>query len=270
MIYRTKIRELKLPTSTFKNIRILSKKTAMMHSTVSLVACLLVVLSSHLVAGQPSPTERLNEQRRQQQQAAYRAQQDARRVSTRRLPAPCVVPDSYYPLRTCKVSSNPQECGRGFNAWSNFVECCRPGQGGAFPQGCTDFNKPVQCWVPGAFYPERNCQATTNITRCSYNWGQWASEDECCAPGRAFVDGCSLPEPCWVGTEWFPTRKCSTTDDRSICTRGWGTYTSEVQCCASGGAFSDGCGISQDVEMVQVMGMPDGDFGAVANAVPIA
>ena len=116
------------------------------------VLCFAALLAiSHFVAAQMSPTQKLAEQRRQQQQAAYKAQQDARKVATRRLPAPCVVPDSYYPLRTCKISSSPQECGRGFNAWPNFNECCRPGQGGAFPKGCTDFNKAVECWIPGKY-----------------------------------------------------------------------------------------------------------------------
>jgi type II secretory pathway pseudopilin PulG len=56
---------------------------------------------------QMTPTERLNEQRRQQLMAQQQAQQQAaqeaaRRVTTRRLNAPCVIPDSYYPFRTCK------------------------------------------------------------------------------------------------------------------------------------------------------------------------
>lgn len=205
------------------------------------------ILNDARVRAQPTPTERLAQQRRDQQMANYKAQLDARHVTTRRLPAPCVVPDSYYPLRTCKISSSPAECGRGFNAWATFSECCRPGAGGAFPQGCTDFNKQVTCWVPGTFFPERSCQATNNITRCSYNWGQWSSEDECCAPGRAFPEGCSLPEPCWVGSEWFPERTCSTTDDRAVCHRGWGTFTSEDDCCAPAtGAFVEGCGVSAD------------------------
>jgi hypothetical protein len=80
------------------------------------------------------------------------------------------------------------------------------------------------------------------LTRCSFNWGQWPSENECCAPGRAFPEGCTVPEPCWVGTDYFPTRKCGTTDERSTCTRGWATYSSERDCCAPGAAFNEGCG----------------------------
>ena len=213
---------------------------------LSLVALLVV---SELAAAQQTPTERLNEQRRQQAMDAQKAQQGVRRVTTRRLPAPCVVPDSYYPLRTCRVSSNPQECGRGFNAWATFGECCRPGQGSAFPQGCTDFSKNVQCFIPGNFFPERTCQPTNNLTRCSYNWGRWATEAECCAPGRAFPEGCTVPEPCWAGAEWFPNRRCSSTDDRATCTRGWGTYTSEAECCAAGGAFPEGCGVADEAPL---------------------
>lgn len=83
--------------------------------------------------------------------------------------------------------------------------------------------------VAASFYPERSCAPTNNLTRCSFNWGQWASEEECCAPGRAFPEGCTVPEPCWVGAEWFPERRCATTDDLSTCTRGWGTYKTEAE-----------------------------------------
>lgn len=199
-------------------------------------------------SAQMTPTERLNEQRRQQAEAAQRAAYE-RRVQSRRLPAPCVVPDSWYPLRTCRVSSSPQECSRGWNAWATFNECCAP-RFGAFPQGCTDFTKEVKCWIPGSFYPDRTCMPTNNITRCSFNWGRWSTEEECCLPGRAHPAGCTPPQPCWVGAEWFPQRKCATTVDRSICSRGWGTYTSEDDCCAAGGAFTDGCGIAQDADFL--------------------
>jgi type II secretory pathway pseudopilin PulG len=123
-------------------------------SPLGVALCLVsLLLVSHMASAQPSPTERLNAQRQQQAQQQRQQQQQAqqRRVATRRLPAPCVVPDSYYPLRTCKVSSDPRECGKGWNAWASFAECCRPGNGGAFPRGCTDFNKQVECWIPCKF-----------------------------------------------------------------------------------------------------------------------
>lgn len=50
----------------------------------------LLQVSSH---AQKTPTEQLAQQRQQQQQQ-QRAQADSRRVVTRRLPVPCVVPDS--------------------------------------------------------------------------------------------------------------------------------------------------------------------------------
>jgi hypothetical protein len=105
--------------------------------TIRVALCLAsLLLVSPFASAQPSPTERLNAQRRQQAQQQRQQQQQAqRRVATRRLPAPCAVPDSYYPLRTCRVSSDPRECGKGWNAWGSFAECCRPGNGGAFPQG---------------------------------------------------------------------------------------------------------------------------------------
>lgn len=123
----------------------------MASSTLRVALCLAsLLLVSHLASAQPTPTEMLNAQRQQQvqQQRVQQQQENQRRVATRRLPAPCVVPESYYPFRTCKVSSNPRECGKGWNAWASFADCCRPGNGGAFPQGCTNFNKQVECYIP--------------------------------------------------------------------------------------------------------------------------
>jgi len=125
-----------------------------MKFTVAFVV--LALVAGDVVLGQKTPTELLNDQRRQQALDAANALNGARRVSTRRLSAPCVVPDSYYPLRTCRVSSSPQECGKGYNAWATFGECCSPGAGGAFPQGCTDFSKEVICYIPGALVTARN------------------------------------------------------------------------------------------------------------------
>jgi hypothetical protein len=160
----------------------------------------------------------------------------------------------YYPLRTCRVSSSAGECARGWNGWTTFQDCCRPGSGGAFPQGCTDFNREAQCWIPVGYFPDRSCAATNNLTRCSYNWGQYRTQEECCAPGRAFTDGCTgggggapgAPgaRTCWIGATWFPARACATTDDVEACSRGWGSWRSEAECCAAGNAFSDGCGES--------------------------
>lgn len=59
-----------------------------------------------------------------------------------------------------------------------------------------------------------------------------------------------------MGSEWFPERKCGTTDDRSICTRGWGTYTSEEACCAVDGAFTEGCGVAEDADLLDQFAVP--------------
>lgn len=72
--------------------------------------------------------------------------------------------------------------------------------------------------------------------------GQWKTEAECCRPGAGHADGCSKPEPCWIADGYWPARTCGKTEDQAICTRGWGAFASEDDCCAAGGAFSDGCG----------------------------
>lgn len=62
-------------------------------------------------------------------------QQQGRQVTTSRTRAPCLVPSTYYPFRTCRVETNPQLCARGFNAWPTIQECCTPGRRGAFAEG---------------------------------------------------------------------------------------------------------------------------------------
>jgi hypothetical protein len=218
----------------------------MMMKALFALALAALALVQSVAHAQMTPTEQLADQRRrqqQQQQQQQQAQQNARRVTTRRLPAPCAVPDNYYPLRSCRVSASAVECARGWNAWSTFAECCRPGANTAFPQGCTDLNREVECWTPAGFYPTQYCEPTNNLTRCSYNWGQWRSQAECCAPGRAFPQGCSAPKPCWTAATWTPARTCASTGDLEACSRGWGSWGSEAECCAAGNGFSEGCGV---------------------------
>lgn len=150
---------------------------------MKLLCLVTLFMASQVVLAQLSPTEQLNQQRqaqlREQQrqiQQSQQAAQNARRIATRRLQPPCVVPDSYYPLRTCAVSTSATACGRGYNAWPTFAECCQRGSRGAFPQGCTDFSRNVTCWIPENFYPDQTCQQSNDISRCSYNWGTWATE----------------------------------------------------------------------------------------------
>ena len=68
-----------------------------------------------------------------------------------------------------------------------------------------------------------------------------------------------------MGSEWFPERKCGTTDDRNVCTRGYGTYTTEEACCAVDGAFSDGCGVAEDAGLLDQFVVP-GEEPKVAAA----
>lgn len=158
-----------------------------------------------------------------------------------RLPAPCAVPDSYYPYKTCRITNNAGDCGKGYNAYATLAECCAPNSGAFGPDGCT---KAVNdgCWVAGSFYPKKKCEKITDVGKCSLDWGHWATYDECCAPGGAFPEGCSKPDPCYYGAQWYPERKCQKTEDQSICQRGWGAYKDEASCCQPGAAFGQGCG----------------------------
>lgn len=92
----------------------------------------------------------------------------------------------------------------------------------------------------GGFHPTRTCMRTSDALLCIRNWGQWATEKACCAPGAAFTEGCSLTEPCFIASAFWPARQCGLTEDQSICQRGWGAFDTEQECCAEGGAFSDG------------------------------
>jgi len=192
-------------------------------------------------------------------------QSGARKVATAWLPVPCFVPTSYYPLRTCGVSNLPQDCGRGFNAWSTYEDCCSPASG-AFPQGCTDINKPVECWIPDSFYPDRTCKSTNNLTRCSYNWGQWSSQTECCAPGKAFPQGCSMAQTCWVASQDQNTQACVSTSDIAVCSRSWGTYGTQVDCCLPGNAYIQGCGnVAGKASQAGTAGGPTGEPPVLAT-----
>lgn len=57
---------------------------------------------------------------------------------------------SYYPVRACAVSNNAATCGRGFNAWKTYEQCCARQRGalGAFPEGCSNTQAQV-CRVCG-------------------------------------------------------------------------------------------------------------------------
>jgi hypothetical protein len=56
-------------------------------------------------------------------------------------------------------------CGRGWNAWASFADCCRPGRG-AFVKGCTDLDVERTCYITGSYYPTQACQLSSNSTRC--------------------------------------------------------------------------------------------------------
>lgn len=70
----------------------------------------------------------------------------------------------------------------------------------------------------------------------------------------AFIPMARLEVPestkCWTVGTWFPGNSCAPAQDRGVCSRGWGVYTSEARCCMAGqGAFEDGCSITHDVLM---------------------
>lgn len=164
----------------------------------------------------------------------------ARDLSAARLPAPCAVPDTYYPFRTCKISKNDAECGKGFNAFATMEQCCSVAFG---KEGCNGPSVEDSCWMPGEYYPLRTCNLISNASACALEWGNWPTWKDCCTKGSgAFEQGCTEPEPCFHATDYHPERKCGVTKDQSICLRGWGTFADEESCCEKGAAFSQGCG----------------------------
>ncbi|KAL6769934.1 hypothetical protein ACKKBG_A32935 [Auxenochlorella protothecoides x Auxenochlorella symbiontica] len=163
----------------------------------------------------------------------------SRGLNQAHLTAPCYVPDSWYPIQTCRKETSLSACVRGFNAYATEDICCSASGAGAFPGGCS--SEVAECWVAGTYYPTKTCTVSRNATQCAQNWGQWTSQDDCCAPGAAFAGGCYKVAPCWAATQWYPKQACSQTDDQSVCQRGWGAYASKVECCSLGHAFSGGC-----------------------------
>lgn len=166
--------------------------------------------------------------------------QGARTLQAPRLKAPCAVTDTYYPFKTCKVSQDDAECGLGNNSFATMAECCSASFG---KEGCTDASSSARCWVPGQYYPQTACKLSTDPEECKVAWGNWQTWAECCASdgSGAFPDGCSAPEPCFVPTEWHPTKACGFTTDESVCLRGWGTFKTEEDCCKPGNGFDTGC-----------------------------
>lgn len=87
----------------------------MARCTALLLLALALTASSALAAptmAALTPTQLLAEQRTAQQQQAYQhaaAQANNAWTYARRLDPPCFVPDSYYPLQTCKVSTSVAE-----------------------------------------------------------------------------------------------------------------------------------------------------------------
>ncbi|KAI8476923.1 MAG: hypothetical protein J3K34DRAFT_202565 [Monoraphidium minutum] len=105
------------------------------------------------------------------------------------------------------------------------------------PTAAADCANP--CYVVQDYSPYRTCQAQCNPDICARNYGVWASQELCCAPGVAFPEGCSTrPSQCWV-VESFNLRTCIR-DDRK-CLQGYGVFPNEETCCAPGAAFPEGC-----------------------------
>ena len=78
-----------------------------------------------------------------------------------------------------------------------------------------DLNANVTCFQAGTYYPTQTCKLSTNISVCAQSWGAWPTMEACCAPGRAFEDGCTKPEPCWIASAWYPSRQCALTEDQA-------------------------------------------------------
>ena len=174
--------------------------------------------------------------------AALSVVQGERKILAGRLEPPCYVPKSYYPFRNCEVTMSAGECGKPYNAFLTEEECCQTVYGN---QGCNAFKQgevaKKSCWIPGSYHPLKACVPSSDAKACAVDWGNWNSWEECCQAGNAFVEGCTAPAPCYYATEYYPNTKCGWTADQGICSRGWGVYESEGECCAPGAEFQDGC-----------------------------
>jgi hypothetical protein len=51
----------------------------------------------------------------------------------------------------------------------------------------------VTCWHAGQYYPTKACAPSSDLSICSQNWGQWKTQEQCCAVGKAFAEGCDKP-----------------------------------------------------------------------------
>jgi hypothetical protein len=108
----------------------------------------------------------------------------------------CWVSGSRYPTTSCAVTIDPEICTLTHSNWATEDECCKPGN--AFTQGCgyqysAGFSvSEVQdeCYISSSFYPQRECDVSTDAGVCQRGWGAWKTYEECCAPNAAHAEGC--------------------------------------------------------------------------------
>lgn len=103
-----------------------------------------------------------------------------------------------------------------------------PGSPCALPPPLTLTARPAPPLTPPVIHTPR---PTPSCLTCR---GQWASEAECCRPGKAFTEGCVRLERCYVPSKFFPNQECALVEDQGICNRGFHAYRSMDACCAPG------------------------------------
>ncbi|GAX84987.1 hypothetical protein CEUSTIGMA_g12408.t1 [Chlamydomonas eustigma] len=154
-----------------------------------------------------------------------------------------------YAVKTCK--KDERRCLQGYGVWPSRDTCCY----GAFKQNCTVLPEATTpCFVVDTYFPARLC--TSSLTLCGPAAQQagvqsWPSLEDCCSPGGAFQEGCSLPPPtpCWVVDSYDPIRSCRKETGVAACNRGWGVYASEDVCCSPNVAFPDGCSVTPNMTL---------------------
>jgi hypothetical protein len=160
---------------------------------------------------------------------------------------PCYSPTKFWPIQECSAEADATRCNDGAH-FATKEECCERAfwnhKCGPAPGAQVTGDKP--CWVPATYWPRRTCSVNTNYDTCNSGVRVWLTEEECCAAGAAFGEGCGPKNPtvpCYVPTSWWNPRACSQIDSEDVCIRGWSVYDTMTACCAPGAAFTEGCGM---------------------------
>ncbi|KAF5840650.1 hypothetical protein DUNSADRAFT_16023, partial [Dunaliella salina] len=86
------------------------------------------------------------------------------------------------------LTTNYEMLIAGFGVWGSQEACCA--HGAAFNEGCGKVEaSPEPCWIVDTYFPSRLCRRSNTLCdKPEAGVQAFRTEEECCAPGRAFSE----------------------------------------------------------------------------------